>query len=122
MAKTSRERLQLTLEHKDPGKVVVDLGSTPISGINANALARLRAALGLEDRPVRVHEPLQLLGEVEEDLRQALGIDVVGVTSDTTLYGFQNKNWKPWRLPTGLNVQIPEDFRTTVDEEGKTYL
>lgn len=58
MTRTSRERFQLTLEHKDPGKTVVDLGSTPITGINANALDRLRRALGLEERKVKVDEPL----------------------------------------------------------------
>ena len=67
MTKTSRERFQLTLEHQDPGKAVLDLGSTPITGINANALARLRTALGLEERKVKIEDPLQLLGQVDED-------------------------------------------------------
>ncbi len=122
MAKTARERLEMTLNHQDPGKVVVDLGSTAITGINANALARLRKAMNLEDRPVKVDEPLQLLGAVEEDLRQALDVDVVGITTDTTLYGFQNKDWKPWKLCSGLDVEVPGEFNTTVDAEGKTYL
>jgi hypothetical protein len=55
---TPRERLNKTLHHQDPGKVVVDMGSTTITGINANALAALRDALGLEKRPVKVYEPL----------------------------------------------------------------
>lgn len=119
---TSRERLQRTLEHKDPGKVVVDLGSNAVTGINANALDRLRKKLGLQDQLIKVDEPLQLLGRVEEDVRQALGIDVVGVSSDTTLYGFFNEGWKPWKLQTGLDVLVPEMFNTTVDEKGTTYL
>lgn len=119
---TSRERFQLTLEHKNPGKTVIDLGATPISGIHADALAKLRRGLGLEERPVKVEEPLQLLGMVEEDVRQALGIDVVGVTPGTTMYGFQNEGWKPWRLQSGLDVEVPEKFNTTVDEKGHTYL
>lgn len=122
MAKTSRERFQMTLEHQDPGKAVLDLGSTPITGINANALARLRAALGLEERKVKVDEPLQLLGQVEEDLRQALHIDIVGVGNDKTLYGFFNDGWKPWTMQTGLEVLVPRDFNTTVNEEGQTFL
>lgn len=120
--KSSRERFQLTLEHKDPGKVVVDLGSTSITGINANALARLRNALGLEKRPVRVYEPLQMLGMVEEDLRQALELDIVEVTNDVTIYGFRNENWKPWRLQTGLEVEVPGEFNVSVDDEGRTYI
>lgn len=119
---TSRERFIKTLNHQDPGQVVADLGSTAITGINANALYRLRNALGLENRPVKISEPLQLLGMVEEDLRQALHIDVVDVTNNMTMYGFENKGWKPFRLQTGLDVEVPEDFNTTVDEEGNTYL
>lgn len=122
MARTSRERLQLTLEHKDPGKVVVDLGSTPITGINANAMARLRKALGLEDRKVKIDEPLQLLGMMEEDLRQALHLDIVGITNGKNMYGFYNEGWKPWTMQTGLEVEVPEKFNTTVNEKGQTFL
>ena len=32
MRSTSRERLMKTLDHKDPGKVVVDLGSSLVTG------------------------------------------------------------------------------------------
>lgn len=122
MAKTSRERFQMTLEHQDPGQAVLDLGSTPITGINANALSRLRAALGLEERKVKIEDPLQLLGQVEEDVRQALHLDIVGITNNMTLYGFPNTGWKPWTMQTGLEVLVPEKFNTTVDAEGRTYL
>ncbi len=50
---TSRERLNQTLNHIEPEEVVVDMGATPITGINANALDRLRRALGLEEKRVR---------------------------------------------------------------------
>ena len=122
MALTSRERLQLTLDHKDPGKVVVDLGSNSVTGINANALDRVRRKLGLEERKIKINEPLQLLGEVEEDVRQALHVDVVGVSTGKTLFGFYNEGWKPWTMQSGLDVLVPEMFNTTVDETGRTYL
>ena len=119
---TSRERLIATLNHQEPDRVVVDMGATTITGINANALDKLRRALGLEERKIKINEPLQLLGMVEEDVRQALNIDVVDITNNMTMYGFENKGWKPWRLQSGLDVEVPEDFNTTVDEEGNTYL
>ena len=50
---TSRERLIETLNHREPEKVVVDMGSTAITGINANALAKLRTARGLEERKIK---------------------------------------------------------------------
>ena len=45
----SRERLHQTLNHIEPEELVVDMGATPITGINANALNRLRKAIGLEE-------------------------------------------------------------------------
>jgi hypothetical protein len=123
MSDTPRKRLDNTLHHRDPGKVVVDMGSTSITGINANALAALRDALGLEKRPVKIYEPLQFLGIVEEDLREALGLCVAEVTNDYTVFGYKNKNWKPWKMPTGLEVLVGDDFITTVDEKtGYTYI
>ena len=60
---TSRERLNMTLNHQEPDQLVVDMGSTSITGINANALHNLRKALNLEERKVKICEPLQLLGD-----------------------------------------------------------
>jgi hypothetical protein len=124
MADTPRERLEKTIHHQDPGKVVIDMGATTITGINANALAKLRDALGLEKRPVKIHEPFQLLGLVEDDLREKLGLCIAPeINNGYTIFGFKNKNWKPWKLPTGLDVLVSGDFVTTVDEKtGYTYI
>lgn len=51
---TPRERLKKTLNHEDPGEIVIDLGSSLVTGISACALARLRIALGLEEKIVKV--------------------------------------------------------------------
>lgn len=119
---TSRERLNQTLNHVEPEEVVVDMGSTPVTGINANALDRLREALKLEHRRVKINEPLQLLGEVEEDLRQALHLDCVEISTGINMFGFSNAGRKPWQMQSGLKVDVPRDFNTTVDENGRTYL
>jgi hypothetical protein len=119
---TSRGRLNQTLNHIEPDRVVMDLGATPITGINANALARLRDALHLEKRKVKISEPLQLLGEVEEDVRQALQIDCVEVSNGYNMFGFSNAGRKPWTMQTGLEVDVPADFNTTVDENGRNTL
>lgn len=119
---TSRERFHQTLNHIEPDKVVVDMGSTAVTGINANALDRLRRSLGLEEKKVKIGEPLQLLGDVEEDVRNALQLDIVGISPGTNLFGFSNDGRKPWILQSGLEVDVPTDFNTTVDENGRTYL
>ena len=70
---------------------------------------------------MKVHEPFQMLGLLDEDLKQALGIDVEGVFRRKTMFGFENKDWKPWTF-NGLEVLVPGQFNTTVDEKGDTLI
>ena len=119
---TSRERLHRTLNHSDPGQVVVDLGSTSITGISASALVRLRMSLDLPEKTVRIHEPFQILGFVDEDVLQALGCDVMGVWPLGTMFGYNNDRWKPWQLFDGTQVSIGEGFNYSEDSNGNIYL
>ena len=119
---TSRERLRQTLNHQEPDQVVVDMGATSITGINANALAGLREMLKLDSKRVKINEPLQLLGAVEEDVRKALHLDCISISPDTNMFGFSNAGRKSFLMQSGLEVDVPTDFNTTVDENGRTYL
>ncbi|MBT8043634.1 MAG: uroporphyrinogen decarboxylase family protein [Verrucomicrobiae bacterium] len=114
----SRERLQATLNHQQPDRVCLDLGATWVTGISATAYARLRSALGLPDEPPKVHEPYQLLGFVDEDVRQALGVDVVGLWGRSTIFGFKNEGWKPWQMQDGTKVQISKQFEYIEESNG----
>jgi hypothetical protein len=114
---TSRQRLQATLDHQQPDRVCVDFGATPVTGIHVSALTRLRRrVLGDDAWRVKVTEPYQMLGEVDEVLRQALGIDVVGVIPRRSLFATEAQNWKPFTLFDGTDVLVSGDFVTTFDE------
>ncbi len=104
---TSRARLQATLAHTQPDRVCVDFGSTFVTGIHASAVARLRQQV-LADAPdrVKVIEPYQMLGEIDDALRAALGIDVVGVPPRTTMFGFELGGWKPFTMNDGTEVLV----------------
>jgi len=115
---TPRERIAAALNHRQPDRVPVDFGGTTVTGIHASALNRLRAALKLEPRPVRVYEPMQMLGIVELDIALALGSDVAGVFAPGTLLGYKNEHWRPWRLPDGTEVLLGAGFRTTRAADG----
>ena len=117
----SRQRLIKTLNHEQPEGLVMDIGATPQTGISASVLHQLREALGLESHPVRVHEPFQLLGEVEEDLRRAIGVDVVGIFSPYNAIGVKNDNWKSWSMPDGTPTLVAGGFEYDVID-GKTYI
>lgn len=118
---TSRDEVLTSLAHKQPKRIPIDFGSTAVTGIHATCVAGLREYYGLEKRPVMVHEPYQMLALVEDDLKAAMGIDVEGVFSRKTLFGFPAENWKLWRFHD-LEVLVPEGFRTTVDANGDTLI
>ena len=75
MAKmNSRELLIRTLNHKEPDRIVVDLGSSATTGIHVKIVEELRDYYGLEKKPVRVIEPYQMLGEIDQELIDIMGI------------------------------------------------
>jgi hypothetical protein len=118
---TARERVIKALNHEQPDKVPVDLGGTVVTGISAKALVKLRQALKLEPRLVKVFEPFLFLGEVEEDVRQTIGADIVGLSLPNTFFGYKNTGWKPWKLQDGSEYLVGEAFTYKVDPNGDTY-
>ena len=110
----SRERVHLVLNHQEPDRVPVDLGGSATSGMHVSSVYLLRQALGLDEpgTPVKVIEPYQMLGEIRPDLIEALGIDVVGISSLKNLFGFKNEDWKPWTTFDGTPVLVPGAFNT----------
>jgi hypothetical protein len=114
----SRERVLAALSHREPDRVPIDLGSNIMSGIMAHALDRLRRHLGLERRPVRVHEVFQMLGEVEMDVVERLGADILPVEPLVQFFGLRRESWKPWRLWDGTDVLVPGQFDVEIDSEG----
>lgn len=117
---TSRERIQATLNHKQPDRVAVDFGSTPVSGIAASTIYRLRQAMGLSgpDDRVKVSEPVQFLGEFDEHFRKRMLSDCVGITGKSNRFGFPNSDWKEWTTFDGAKVWVPGKFTTEPDENG----
>ena len=118
---TSKERVLKVLNHEEADKLPMDFGSSFITGIHCSVVAELRDHYGLEKRPVKVCEPYQMLGEVEEDLLDAMGLDVQPIFPNRTIFGFPNENWKPYHTPWGRDVLVSEHFRT-VDKDGDVYI
>ncbi len=114
----SRANLQKTLNHQEPGRLVVDFGASPVTGIHVLLVEKLREHFGLEKKPIRVNEPYQMLGEVEEDLQEAMGVDVIGVSPSSDMFGNPMRDWKEWLTPWGQVVMVPGSFTVTVDGHG----
>ena len=114
----SREKFIKILNHKSPGEAVFDLGATVVTSISASTLSRLQTSLGISGKPVKLYEPYQGLGLVEEDMRKLIGVDIAGISPLYTSFGYKNENWKPWSLPDGTKVLVGEGFTVKKDEKG----
>ncbi len=117
-----RKRVLDAINHRTPDRVPMDFGGSAVSGMHVSCVAKLRDHYGLEKRLVKVHEPYQMLGLIEDDLKEAIGIDVTPLTSRTNMFGFENRDWKPWTF-NGLEVLVPEGFRVSLEpEKGGTLI
>lgn len=119
---TSKERIQKTLNHQTPDQVAVDFGSTAVTGIHVSCVAELRDYFGLEKQPVKVWEPYQMLGQLDDDLLDVLGVDTRALPAPETIFGFRNENWKETKTQWGQHVQVSEHFNTTRDKNGDLLL
>ena len=119
----SRAQFLKTVNHQQPDRVVIDLGSTAVTGIHVHALSRLRRHYGLQRKPIRVTEPFQMLGEVDWELIDPIGIDVVGVTGRNNMFGYNNHGpYKEWKTPWGQRVMVPMKFNVTYSGEGDVLM
>jgi len=115
----SRDLLQKTLNHQEPDRIVFDMGSNAVTGIHVKTLENLCKYYGLEKRPVRLIEPYQMLGLVEEDLIEAIGIDVIGIWGHDNMLGYSNQPpLKLFKTFWGQEILVPDKFNTITDEKG----
>jgi len=118
----SRENLRRTLNHQQPDRLVVDFGASPVTGIHVLLVENMRDHFALEKKAVKVIEPYQMLGEVEEDLQEAMGVDVIGISPSSDMFGNPMKDWKEYRTPWEQVVLVPGSFTVSIDGNGDTLL
>ena len=119
---TGKEKLKLALRHEE-GPILVDVGGMPTTGIHCLTYEKLRAFYGLEKRMPKILEPVQMLALVEDDMKEAMGVQTTPLWGAGTMYGFRSTGeYKEWRTPWGQDVLVPVEFQTTTDEAGNTYI
>ena len=116
--RNSRDNFYKTTNHEQPDRLVVDFGGTPVTGIHVRIVGKLREHFGLEKRPVKVTEPYQMLGEMDDELVEAIGVDVIGISPPGNMFGHRQENWKSFRTHWGQEILVPGAFNTTTDEKG----
>ena len=99
--------------------MVIDFGATSVTGIHVRSIEKLRKYYGLENRPVRVTDPYQMLGEIDQELAGIMCVDVTGAKGRNNSFGFYNHGpFKEYVTPWEQTVLVPEGFRTTMDRNG----
>jgi uroporphyrinogen-III decarboxylase len=116
---TSKELVLTSLNHKDPGVIPLDIGGCTVTGMHCLAVEKLRKHFGLSYKPVKVIEPIQMLGEVDEELKAIMGVDVEGMIAPKNKFGmYHDAEWKEFRTLWGQVVLLPADFRVITGNDG----
>jgi len=118
MTGVSRQNFTRSINHQQPDRVVVDFGATTVTGIHVLIVEKLREYFGLEKKPVKVIEPYQMLGEIDEDLIRKMGIDVIGLFGEKNMFAIKNCDWKVHRTLWGQEVLFPGQFNYTYNNNG----
>lgn len=118
----SKEKIIASINHVQPDSVPVDFGSTAVSGIHVFVVSALREHYGLEKRKIKAYEPYQMLGLIEPDLQEAIGVDVEGIVPRETMFGFPNENWKSWTFPSGFEVLVADKFTVSTEDAGSVVI
>ncbi len=101
---TPRDRVLAALNHEEPDRVPIDFSGHRSSGIAAIAYAKLRKALGLPERPIRVYDPVQQLAIVDEDVLERFHVDTIELGRG---FALEDEHWVDWTLPDGTPCQMP---------------
>ncbi len=115
---SSKRRVRDAIEHRTPDRVPMDFGGSFITGMHCSVVEGLRHHYGLSGRPVKICDPYQMLGWIEDDLADALGIDTIQLLPYRTIFGFPNQGWKPWMTPWGQEVLVSSHFEVEERAEG----
>lgn len=110
---TSRDRIRTTLDHREPDRVPIDLGSSPVTGIAASAYRELMRVLGIE-KPLHIAVGLQLAW-VDEEVQRALGCDVRRV-------GARPSKWREWTFSDGTHGLVDADAPLEAHPDGSQTL
>jgi len=118
---TSKEKVQHALSHQQ-GDIPIDFGTTGVTGIHCKVIEGLRRHYGLAYKPVKVIEPYQMLGEVDEELQRIIGTDVAGITGRSNMLGTTELAYHQQVTPWGQTVFISKEIHLTPDASGNIYI
>jgi len=112
---TPRERVLAAINHQQPDRVPVDLGSTPSSGISAIAYGNLKNHLGIQEGHTQIYDVVQQLAQPEEAVLDRLGVDVVDIGR---AFNTEESAWYDMQTADGQTAQYPHWFHPELRDDG----
>ncbi len=94
---TGRERVLCVLNRKTPDKIPFEIGGTDCSSVHVLPYKKLKAKLGLPDKPVKCGCLMQVIAATDNEVMDALDTD-----AEMLLFG--SRKTKIWNAPFGVRV------------------
>lgn len=114
--------MRSALNHRNTGSVPVDFGATAVTGIHCRIVEALRNYYGLEPRPVKIVDAFQMLGEVDAELAEKIGVDCIGIGGPKDIFDLDVTRMREQTTPWGQLVLVPEAMDLTPDAQGNVYV
>ncbi|MHB1356799.1 MAG: uroporphyrinogen decarboxylase family protein [Anaerolineae bacterium] len=114
----SRERVLAAINFQQPDRTPIDLGGVRASGINAVLYDHLKRRMGIHT-PTKIHDPMQILAEVEPEVLERLHGDVLPLEAATARWSRQDAREGVQRqLFGGQEVYFPPKTDIAVEPDG----
>jgi len=113
---TSAERIIAAINHRQPDKIPVDLGSSTVTGISGIAYNNLKKYLNIKGNS-RIYDVIQQLAQVDMSIIDLLGIDAL----DINRVSIENTEWYDVTLSDGSKAEFPSWFRPVKAEDGSWH-
>lgn len=118
----SREIVNKSLNHENTTLIPVDFGATAVTGLHCKVIQKLRDYYKLEHKPVKIVDSFQMLGEVDDELAELLGVDCVGIGASHDVFGMDVTRLHEQLTPWGQSVLVPEQLNLTPAKDGNVYV
>ena len=118
----SRDKVRCALNHQNAGSIPVDFGSTAVTGIHCRIVEALRNYYGLAPRLVKIVDAFQMLGEIDAELAEKIGVDCIGIGGPKDIFDLDTTRMHEQTTPWGQRVLVPEAMDLTPDMRGDVYV
>lgn len=104
---TSQERVLAAINHREPDRVPIDLGSTPSSGLSVVAYQNLIKYLGKTHLKTHVYDVIQEVAQPEMELLDHFGADILDIGRH---FNTDENYWHELEIIAGHKALYPKWF------------